>query len=148
MFIAVKSCRSLRTLLVIMIAAPVLPTIGLAPLVLARLAASWHELGAAAEVALVGVGLRVLGGVVALAAAGRLIASTRSLAQAAKALADGAPPPQSSSGVLEIDDVIRVMTRASASLRCRSKAFERAEAARRDSEARLRDFAETGSDWY
>ncbi len=43
MFIAVKSCRSLRTLLVIMIAAPVLPTIGLAPLVLARVAAGWHE---------------------------------------------------------------------------------------------------------
>jgi len=148
MFMAVKSCRSLRTLLVIMIAAPVLPTIGLAPLVLPRLAVRWHELGATAEVALAGVGLRVLGGVVALAAAGRLIASTRSLARAAKALADGAAPPQSSSGVVEIDDVIRVMTGASASLRCRSEAFQRAEAARRDSEARLRDFAETGSDWY
>ena len=98
--------------------------------------------------ALAGVGLRVVGGVVALAAAGRLIASTRSLARAAKALADGAAPPQSSSGVVEIDDVIRVMTGAYASLRCRSEAFQRAEAARRDSEARLRDFAETGSDWY
>lgn len=84
MFIAVKSRCSLRTLLVIMIAAPVLPTIGLAPLVLVRLAGSWHELGATAEVALAGVGLRVLGGVVALATAGRLIASTRSLALAAK----------------------------------------------------------------
>jgi hypothetical protein len=93
MFIAVKSHRSLRTLLVIMIAAPVLPTIGLAPLVLMRLGARWHELGATAEVALAGVGLRVLGGVVALAAAGRLIASTRSLARAAKALADGTAPP-------------------------------------------------------
>jgi PAS domain-containing protein len=148
MSIAVKSCRSLRTLLIIMIAAPVLPAIGLGPLVLARLAASWHELGVTAEVALAGVGLRVLGGMVALAAAGRLIASTRSLGRAAKALADGLAPPQSSSGVVEIDDVIRVMTGASASLRCRSEAFERAEAARRDSEARLRDFAETGSDWY
>jgi PAS domain S-box-containing protein len=148
MFIAVKSRRSLRTLLVIMIAAPVLPTIGLGPLVIARLAARWNELGATAEVALVGAGLRVLGGVMALAAAGRLIASTRSLARAAQALADGTAPPQSSSGVVEIDNVIRVMTVASASLRCRSEAFQRAEAARRDSDARLRDFAEAGSDWY
>jgi PAS domain S-box-containing protein len=148
MRIAVKSCRSLRALLIVMIAAPILPTLGLGPLVLAHLGARWNEVGTIGELALVGVGLRMLGGIVALAAAGRLITSTRALARAAKALADGSAPPQSPSGVVDIDNVIRAMSGAAASLRRRSEAYERAEAARHDSEARLRDFAETGSDWY
>ena len=71
---AVKSCHSLRTLLIVMIAAPILPTVGLGPLVLARLGPRWHELGAVAGIALIGIVLRVIGGIVALAAAGRLVA--------------------------------------------------------------------------
>jgi PAS domain S-box-containing protein len=145
---AVKSCRSLRALLIVMIVAPILPTVSLGPLVLTRLGAHWQEFGTAAGIALTGVGLRVVGGIVALAAAARLIRSMRILARAARALADGAIPPQDPSGVLDIDEVVRAMHRAAESLRRRSAAYERAEAARRDSEARLRDFAETGSDWH
>ncbi|MGH7029256.1 MAG: ATP-binding protein [Stellaceae bacterium] len=149
MRIAVKSCFSLRALLIIMIAAPILPTVGLAPLMLTRLGEHWHQFGAVAGLALTGIGLRVLGGVVALAAAGRLITSMRTLARAAGALADGSIPPHGpSSGVVEIDDVIRAISGAAASLRQRSHEYERAEAARCASETRLRDFAETGSDWY
>ena len=148
MRIAVKSCHSLRTLLIVMIAAPILPTVGLGPLVLARLGPRWHELGAVAGIALIGIVLRVIGGIVALAAAGRLVASTRALARAARALGEGAAPSETRSGVAEIDDVIRAISGAARSLRRRSEAYQQAEAARRDGEARLRDFAETGSDWY
>jgi PAS domain S-box-containing protein len=144
----VKSCPSLRALLVVMIVAPILPTIGFAPLVLTRLAQGWHELAAGGEIALAGLGVRVLGGLVALAAAGRLIRSTRALSRAAMALGDGGVPTETHSGVADIDDVIRAMSEAARSLRRRSEAYEKAEAARCDSEARLRDFAETGSDWY
>ncbi len=150
---AIKSCGSLRALLIVMIAAPILPTLGLGPLVWMRLDAHWYEFGgrgfgAAAGIALTGVGLRLLGGIVALAAAARLIRSMRTLARAAKALTEGAMPPQDPSGVVDIDEVVRAMHRAAASLSRRSAAYEKAEAARRDSEARLRDFAETGSDWH
>ncbi len=145
---AATSFRSLRALLIVMIAAPILPTVALGPLVLTRLDRHWHEFGAVGGIALTGIGLRLLGGVVALWAAGRLIRSMRALARAAEALADGAMPPQNPSCVAEIDEVVRAMHFAAASLRRRSEEYERAEAARRDGEARLRDFAETGSDWY
>ncbi len=148
MRIAVKPCRSLRALLIVMIAAPILPTVGLAPLTLTRLGEHWHQFGAIAAIAMIGVGLRVLGGIVALAAAGRLIASTRTLARAATALADGSIPANDPSGVIDFDNVIRAMNRAGASLHRRSQDYQRAETARCASEARLRDFAETGSDWY
>jgi PAS domain S-box-containing protein len=148
MFIAVKSCRSLRTLLVIMIAAPVLPTVGFALPFLTRLGQSRGDITGIAGIALAGAGGRVLGGLVALAAAGWLIRATRVLSRAAAALGDGATPPETRSGISEIDGVIRAMSDAALSLRRRLEAYESAEAGRRDSEARLRDFAETGSDWY
>ncbi|HEY3909112.1 MAG TPA: ATP-binding protein [Stellaceae bacterium] len=148
MRIAVKPCSSLRALLIVMIAAPILPTVGLAPLMFTRLGGHWHQFGAVAGLALTGVGLRLLGGIVALAAGGRLIASMSALARAAKALADGSIPSHDPSGVIDFDNVIRAMNSAAASLRRRSEDYERAEAARCASEARLRDFAETGSDWY
>lgn len=144
----VKSCPSLRTLLIVMIAAPILPTVAFAPLALLRLAQGWHTATALGEIAVVGLSVRVLGGCVALAAAGRLIRSTRTLARTAKALGDGAVPPPARSGVADIDGVIRAMAGAARSLRQRSEEYEKAEAARRASEARLRDFAETGADWY
>jgi PAS domain S-box-containing protein len=143
-----KSSRSLRALLIIMIAAPILPTIGLSPLMVAELGSEWHRFGTMAGMALVAIALRLLGGGVALAAAARLIASMRALARAAKALANGSIPAQSPSGVADIDNVLRAMNATAASLRQRSQDYEEAEAARRDSEDRLRDFAEIGSDWY
>jgi signal transduction histidine kinase len=145
---AVKSCRSLRALLVVMIAAPVLPTIGFALLTVTRLMQGRHEMVGITGIALLGVGARGLGGLVALAAAGRLIRSTRALSRAAKALGDGGVAPQPRSGVADIDDVIRSINDAAASLRRRSEEYQKAEAARRDSDARLHDFAEIGSDWY
>jgi PAS domain S-box-containing protein len=143
-----KSCLSLRTLLVVMIAAPILPTIGFAPLILIRLGHSWRQLSAVGELVLLGAGMRLLGGCVALAAAGRLIWSMRALSRAAKELSRGGAPPPACSGIVEIDDVIRSMVVAARSLAERSQEYEKAEAGRRDSEARLRDFAESGSDWY
>jgi PAS domain S-box-containing protein len=148
MFIAVKSCRSLRTLLVIMIAAPVLPTVGFALPFLSRLGQGRDDIAGIAGIALAGAGARVLGGIVALVAAGWLIRATRVLSRAAAALGDGATLPETRSGIAEIDNVIRAMSNAAQSLQRRSEAHESAEAGRRDSEARLRDIAETGSDWY
>ncbi|MGH7047541.1 MAG: sensor histidine kinase [Stellaceae bacterium] len=144
---AVKPRHSLRTLLIVMIAAPILPAIGLAPLSLQQLWQHWHQFGAMAGLALTTIVLRVLGGIVALCAAGRLIRSMRMLARAAKTLADGAIPAPGPSGVAEIDDVLRAMNIAALSLRRRSQEYEDAEAGRRASEERLRDFADTGSDW-
>jgi PAS domain S-box-containing protein len=145
---SIKSCLSLRALLVVMIAAPVLPTAVFAPAMLMRLGQSWQQLTSLEELALLGAGMRVLGGVVALAAAGLLIRSMRALSRAATALEGGGEPVETRSGVCEIDDVIRAIGDAAGSLRRRSEAYKKAEAARRDGEARLRDFAETGSDWY
>ena len=148
MLFSIKSCRSLRALLVVMIAAPMVPTIGIAPLVLARLAQDRRELTALGLIVIAGIAARVLGGLIALAAAGRLIRSTIALSRAARVLSDGGIPPETASAIAEIDAVDRSMIAAARSLRQRSQAYEQAEAARRDSEERLRDFAETGSDWY
>ncbi len=143
-----KSCLSLRALLVVMIAAPILPTVGFASAMLMWSAQTWRQLNSLGDLALFGVGLRVLGGCVALAAAGRLIRSTEALSRAAKELSRGGAPPAPCSGIVEIDDVIRAMIDAAQALGERSEEYEKAEAARCDSEARLRDFAESGSDWY
>ena len=143
-----RSGISLRALLVIMIAAPMLPTIGLAPAILIQLERGWHQLSALGELALLGMGMRVLGGCVALAAAGRLIRSTRTVANAARAMRKGQKPQETRSGIAEIDDVLQAMASAAQALIERSQQYENAEAARRQSEARLRDFAESGSDWY
>ena len=145
---AVRSLGSLRMLLIVMIAAPVVPTIASSILVLARLAHGRNAAASIAEIALAGMGLRILGGGVALWAAGRLIRATRLLSRAAGALDAGASPSQTRSGIGEIDDVLEAIGAAAQSLRRRSEAYQSAEAARRDSEARLSDFAETGSDWY
>ena len=145
---AVRSLGSLRMLLIVMIAAPVVPTIASLILVLARLAHGRNAAASIAEIALAGMGLRIAGGGVALWAAGRLIRATRLLSRAAGALDAGASPSQTRSGIGEIDDVLEAIGAAAQSLRRRSEAYQSAEAARRDSEARLSDFAETGSDWY
>lgn len=144
----IKPRISLNALLIVMIAAPILPTIGVAAAMLLRLGQGWDRLPPLGGIALLGAGLRVLGGCVALAAAGLLIRSTTALAQAAEALGDSRIPQQTRSGIVEIDDVLRSMAMAARSLIERSKEYEAAETARRDSEARLRDFAESGSDWY
>ena len=101
----IKSCLSLRALLVVMIAAPILPTLALTPAILMQLGRSWHQLSSPTELVLLGAGVRLLGGGLALAVAAR-------------------------------------------SLGERAEKYEKAEAGRRDSEARLRAFAESGSDWY
>ena len=138
----IKSCFSLRALLVVMIAAPILPTLALTPAILMQLGRSWHQLFSLAELVLLGAGARLFGGGVALAAAGQLIRSMRTLARAAKAPARA--PDRRKMGVVEID---------TSSGRWRSppivggaREVREAQAARRDSEARLRDFAESGSD--
>ena len=145
---AVRSFGSLRMLLVVMIAAPVVPTIASSILVLARVAHGPNPAASIAQIALAGMSLRIVGGGVALWAAGRLIRATRLLSRAAGALDAGASPSQTRSGIAEIDDVLEAIGAAARSLRRRSEAYQSAEAARRDSEARLSDFAETGSDWY
>jgi PAS domain S-box-containing protein len=144
----IKSCVSLRALLVVMIAAPIVPTIGLAPAILIQLGHSWHQLTAIGQLSLLGMGMRVLGGCLALMAAGRLIRATRALSRAARELNHNEALPAPSTGVVETDEVIRSMAAAARSLAERSKAYDKAEAGRRDSEARLHDFAECGSDWY
>ncbi|HTV43900.1 MAG TPA: ATP-binding protein [Stellaceae bacterium] len=144
---AVNSRHSLRALLIVMIVAPILPAIGLAPLTLPQLWQHWHQFGAIAGLALGTIMFRVLGGIVALVAAGRLIRSMHMLARAANALADGAIPASGPSGITEIDDVLLAMNDAAQSLRRRSQEYEAAEAGRCASEERLRDFADTGSDW-
>lgn len=139
---------SLRTLLMIMIGAPILPTIGLAPAIVTQLMNQRHQPNGLGELALLGFGMRILGGCVALVAAGRLIHSTRAVANAAQALSKGRMPQEIRCGISEIDDVVRAMAIASQGLIERSQQCEKAEAARRQSETRLRDFAEIGSDWY
>jgi PAS domain S-box-containing protein len=148
MLFVLKSRHSLQALLVVMIAAPMVPTVGFALLVLTHLVQDWRAMAPVTGTVLTGLVVRILGGAVALAAAGHLIRSTRALSQAARALGDGAVPTHARSGIADIDDVIQAIGEAAQSLRWRSEAHDRAEAARRDSEARLRDFAETGSDWY
>jgi two-component system cell cycle sensor histidine kinase PleC len=143
-----KSRLSLRALLVVMIAAPILPTVGFTSAILMWSGQSWHQLTSLGELAFFAMALRMLGGCVALAAAGRLIRSTEALSRAAKELSRGGALPAPCSGIAEIDDVIRSMAVAARSLSERSEEYEKAEAARCDSEARLRDFAESGSDWY
>ncbi len=145
---AVRSFGSLRGLLVVMIAAPVVPTIASSILVLVRLAHGRHAANTVAHIALAGMGLRIVGGGLALWVAGRLIRATRLLSRAAGALDAGAAPVETRSGIGEIDDVLKAIGQAARSLRRRSQAYENAEAARRDSETRLSDFAESGSDWY
>ena len=144
----IKRCMSLRVLLVVMIAAPILPTIVLAPVTLMRLGKDWPQLAPLGELVLIGIGARMLGGFVALAAAGWLIHATRAVSQAAAALGKGQSPPRTACGIAEIDAVLRSMARAARSLEQRSEEYQRAEAGRRESEARLRDFVESGSDWY
>jgi PAS domain S-box-containing protein len=144
----ITSRLSLRALLVVMIGAPIAPGIAFGPAILLRLGQSWHQFGAVGELVVIGAGLRLLGGCLALAAAGRLIRSMQALSRAAGALSAGRTPLELNSGVAEIDNVIRSMVAAARSLSWRSKAYEKAEASRRDSEARLRDFAESASDWY
>ena len=80
----------------------------------------------------------MLGGFVALAAAGWLIHATRAVSQAAAELGKGQSPPRTACGIAEIDAVLRSMARAARSLEQRSEAYQRAEAGRRESEARLR----------
>ena len=53
MLLRAKRCMSLRVLLVVMIAAPILPTIVLAPVTLMRLGKDWPQLAPLGE--LVGV---------------------------------------------------------------------------------------------
>ncbi len=144
----IKSRLSLRALLVVMIGAPIAPTVGLALAMLMRLGQSWQQLTALGPLSLIGVGMRVLGGCVALAAAGCLIRSMRALSRAAEELSRGGVSPAPTIGIVEIDEAIRSMAAAARSLAERSEAYETAEAGRCDSEARLRDFAECGSDWY
>jgi PAS domain S-box-containing protein len=144
----VKSWRSIWVLLVVMIAAPLLPTAGVAPAILSQLAHNWRQLTSLGEIALLAAGLRVLGGCAALFAAARLIRSVTTLSRAAEALSAGRMPAQTRSGIAEIDGVLHAMAAAARSLTRRSEEYETAEAARRDGEARLRDFAECGSDWY
>ncbi len=75
----IKSCLSLRALLVVMIAAPILPTLALTPAILMQLGRSWHQLSSPTELVLLGAGCGFWAVVVALAAAGRLIRSMRAL---------------------------------------------------------------------
>src|SRR5271165_5885706 len=93
---------SLRTLLVIMIAAPILPTIGLAPAMLTQLAHDWHQRSALGELILLGLAMPALGGCVALTAAGRLIRATRTVSNAAQALGEGRTPQSVRCGIGEI----------------------------------------------
>ena len=144
----IKSCFSLRAMLIVMIAAPILPTLALTPAILMQLGRGWHQLSSLGGLVLLGAGVRLLGGGVALAAAGRLILSMKALSRAAMELSRDGVPAAACSGIVEIDTVIRSMTVAARSLGERSAKYEKAEAGRRDSEARLRDFAESGSDWY
>ena len=144
----IKSCLSLRALLVVMIAAPILPTLALTPAILMQLGRSWHQLSSPTELVLLGAGVRLLGGGLALAAAGRLIRSMRALSRAAQELSRDGAPAAPCSGIVEIDTVIQALAVAARSLGERAEKYEKAEAGRRDSEARLRAFAESGSDWY
>jgi PAS domain S-box-containing protein len=144
----IKSRRSLRALLVLMVAAPILSSFVLTPAFLMRLGQSWQELAPLGEIALAGIALRLLGGGVALVAAGRVVRSTRVLSRAATALSAGRVPAAACSGIVEVDDVVDAMIAAAGSLNRRSQEYEQAEEGRRASEARLRDFAESGSDWY
>ena len=144
----VRFAVSLRALLVAMIAAPVLPMLGFAALILTRWGEAVPALFALGGVAIAGAGFRVLGGVATLAAAGWLLRATGALSRAAVALEGGGTPPETRFGIAEIDAAIVAMAAAARSLRARSQAYEAAEAGRRESEARLRDFAETASDWY
>jgi PAS domain S-box-containing protein len=131
-----------------MIAAPVLPTLGFAALILTRWGEAVPALFALGGVALAGAGFRVLGGAATLAAAGWLLRATSALSRAAAALGRGGTPPETRSGIAEIDAAIAAMAAAAGALGARSRAYEAAEEGRRESEARLRDFAETASDWY
>ncbi len=144
----IKRCMSLRALLVVMIAAPILPTVGFAPVMLMRLGKDRPQLAPFGELALIGIGARVLGGCIALAAAGWLIHSARAVSHAATALGNGQMPARTACGVTEIDVVLRSMAMAARSLGERSEEYQKAEAGRRESEGRLRDFVECGSDWY
>ena len=145
---AVRSFGSLRTLLIVMIAAPVAPTIASSILILVRVAHGANAAASIAQIALAGMGMRILGGGVALWAAGRLIRATRLLSRAAGLLEAGAAPSETRSGIGEIDNVLQAIGEAAQSLRRRSEAHQRAERARCYSEERFSDFAETGSDWY
>jgi PAS domain S-box-containing protein len=144
----IKRCMSLRALLVVMIAAPILPTVGFAPVMLMRLGKDWPQLAPLGELAMIGIGMRLLGGCVALAVAGRLIHAITAVSHAATALGNGQTPPRTGCGIAEIDAVLRSMAMAARSLDQRSDEYGRAEAGRRESEARLHDFVECGSDWY
>lgn len=144
----IKQCVSLRALLVVMIAAPILPTVGFALAMLMRLAKDWPQLAPLGELALIGIGMRLLGGCIALAVAGRLIHSMTAVSRAATALSHGQVPSQTACGIAEIDAVLGSMAMAARSLEQRSAAYRTAETGRCESEARLRDFVECGSDWY
>ncbi|HEY1261787.1 MAG TPA: ATP-binding protein [Stellaceae bacterium] len=148
MSLAANRCFSLRTLVIVMIGAPAIPALIFAVAAPSRLIRGWTELSTLGEVAVVGVGLRLLGGCAALLAAGWLICSIRALTRAAAVLNEGGTPAQARCGIAEIDNAIGSMADAARSLRERSRESDAAAAALRESEARLRDFAEIGSDWY
>ncbi|MGH7065313.1 MAG: sensor histidine kinase [Stellaceae bacterium] len=148
MLFAAKLRLSLRALVIVMVGAPIIPVLLFAILAPSRLIQGWAELPALGEVAVIGAGLRIMGGCAALLAAGWLIHSMRALSRAAGVLNDGGSPAQRRTGVIEIDAALRSMADAASSLHERSQQREAAVAALRESEARLRDFAEVGSDWF
>jgi PAS domain S-box-containing protein len=148
MWFVAKRCFSLRALVIVMVAAPVTPVLVFAVAAPGRLAQGWAELPALGELAVIGAGLRLLGGCAALLAAAWLIYSIRALSRAAAVLNRGGMPVRARSGIAEIDDAIGSMADAALLLRERWDESVAAAAALRESEARLRDFAEIGSDWY
>ena len=96
-----------------------------------------------------GGGLLALAAVaVALAATRRLRRSMANLSRAAAALGGGDVLPECAGSVLEIDAVIAAMRDAAKALRGRAAERDQAEAALRESEQRLRDFAVLSPDSF
>jgi PAS domain S-box-containing protein len=92
--------------------------------------------------------LLLVGGLVALWSARRIARSTQALSRAALALGGGDKVGPVETGITEMDAVMASIDSAAVSLGKRASERDRAEAALRESEKRLRNFAETASDWY
>ena len=103
MLFAAKLSLSLRALVIVMVGAPIIPALLFAILAPSRLIQGWAELPALGEVAVIGAGLRIMGGCAALVAAGWLIHSMRALSRAAGVLNDGGAPAKRRTGIMEID---------------------------------------------
>jgi PAS domain S-box-containing protein len=155
MSLSVRRHRSLRDLVIALIAGLILPTTLFAAWVATRLATVEHRIGEAPginvglmQIGLGGLLLLLLCGWIALVTVRRISASMKALSDAALALGNGEPMPPVSATIAEMHEVIQSLKRAGAALAKRSAERERAEAAMLESDLRMHDFAETASDWF